>query len=349
MKNFLHHTIKYQKYVLVCVLGVSCILSGYFLGSYVQKEKYATFLKSFKNIRENSNKYSFINPLIGGVSAPATDVGIFSDIKSDVVSYLHKEELKGDLYDYSFYFRDLNTGLWFGDNESINFFPASLFKLPIAIAVYKQVEDDPSFFKKQFVYTEDLSTINTRKQLNSESGLIVGQSYSVEVLVEKMLTLSDNGAKNLLLSSFDKKYLNQLFNIMEFSDPDLSTVYGVSSRKYSHFLRILYGSSYINEEHSELILEMLSKSTFKEGLVAGLPATAPVAHKFGAYEIPETIKGKEIMTVQLHDCGVVYHASKPYVLCIMTKGKDDKSLFRIISSVSRMVYNHQEVHSLNGE
>lgn len=349
MRQFLHNKGQHIKLLLVGIIIIVCVLSGYFVGAYVQKNKYTTFLKSFKTIRENSDKYTFIKPLIGGISAPATDVGIYSDIKSDIVSYLHKEELQGNLYDYSFYFRDLNTGLWFGDNESVNFFPASLFKLPIAIAVYKQTEDDPSFLKKQFVYTQELSTINTKKQLNSESSLVVGQSYSVEVLVEKMLTLSDNGAKNLLLSAFDKKYLNQLFNIMAFSDPNSSTTYEVSSRKYSHFLRILYGSSYLNEEHSELILGMLAKSTFKDGLVAGLPVAIPVAHKFGVYEIPESIKGKEAMTVQLHDCGVIYHAAKPYILCIMTKGKDDESLFRIISNVSKMVYNHQEEYDLNGE
>ena len=199
------------------------------------------------------------------------------------------------------------------------------------------------------VYTQDLSTINTKKQLNSESTLVVGQSYSVEYLVEKMLTLSDNGAKNLLLSAFDKKYLDQLFSVMSFSDPNSSTMYEVSSRKYSHFLRVLYGSSYLNEEHSELILGMLSKSTFKNGLVAGLPKEVLVAHKFGVYEIPETVKGKEITTVQLHDCGVIYYVSKPYILCVMTKGKDDESLFKIISKVSKMVYNYQEGHNLNGK
>lgn len=349
MNNFLQYKARYQTMILISVIIIMCTFSGYFMGAYVQKNKYASFLMSFKTLRENSDKYTFINPLIGGISAPATDVGIYSDIKSDIVSFLHKEELQGDLYDYSFYFRDLNTGLWFGDNESSNFFPASLFKLPIAIAVYKQVEDDPSFLKKQFVYSQDLSTINTKKQLNSESGLVVGRSYSIEDLVEKMLTLSDNGAKNLLLSSFDKKYLNQIFNIMAFSDPNSSTTYEISSRKYSHFLRILYGSSYLNEEHSELILGMLSKSTFKDGLVAGLPAAIPVAHKFGVYEIPATINNKEVMTIQLHDCGVIYHVSKPYILCIMTKGKDDESLFRIISNVSKMVYNYQESQNLSGK
>jgi hypothetical protein len=164
-----------------------------------------------------------------------------------------------------------------------------------------------------------------------------------------MLTLSDNGAKNLLLFASDKKYLNQLFNVLALSDPNSPTTYEVSSLKYSQFLRILYGSSYLNEEHSELILGMLAKSTFKDGLVAGLPPTITVAHKFGVYEIPDTVNGKEVMTTQLHDCGVVYHAIKPYILCVMTKGKDDESLFRIISTVSKMIYLYQERNDVGGQ
>ena len=114
------------------IVPVIMLLLGYSVGLYVQKNNYAKFLGSFRNIRENSERYTFVNPLIGGVSAPATDVGIFSDINDDVEAYLKNEEDNDVLYGYSFYFRDLNTGLWFGLNESQDFFPASLFKLPVA-------------------------------------------------------------------------------------------------------------------------------------------------------------------------------------------------------------------------
>ena len=330
--------------IILLAIAVFC---GYELGLHVQKDNYADFLRSFKNIRENSDKYTFINPLIGGTSPPATDVGIYSDIKDELVSYLSQEEKKGNLYDYSFYFRDFGTGLWFGVNESDDFFPASLFKLPIAIAVYKQGEDDPSFLRKQTVYTQDLSKINTSMQGNSQSSLIIGKTYTIEELVEIMIIKSDNGAKDLLLTNIDKSYLNQLFAMVSLVDPRSVKTYTISSRKYAHFLRILYGSSYLNEEHSEFLLKLLSQSTFKDGLVAGVPENIPVAHKFGTYEFDENINGKVISTQQLHDCGVVYHPEKPYVFCFMTKGKDLSSLYRIISSVSRMIYENQEKDEAN--
>ncbi len=329
---------------MVVVVATVILFSfiGFFAGVVFEKDKYGDFMRSFRNIRENSNKYTFINPLVGNVSAPATDVGIFSDIKKDIMAYLSKEEKRGQLYSYSFYFRDMGSGLWFGSNESEDFFPASLFKLPIAMAVYKQGEDNPSFLKRRVVYTKEVSDINSSVKTNSESLLVIGGEYSVEDLVSIMITESDNGAKNLLLTVLDKQYINGLFTIVSLVDPDIVRTYTVSSRKYALFLRVLYGSSYLNEDHSELLLKLLSKSTFKDGMVAGVPGSIPVAHKFGTYEFEEVVNGATVTTHQLHDCGVVYHAERPYIFCLMTKGKEEEHLFKIIANVSRMVFEYQE-------
>jgi beta-lactamase class A len=335
------HITKKNLHEVFIVFGIVIVMS-YQAGLYMQKERYASFLKSFKNIRENSDKYTLINPLIGGVSAPATDVGIYEDIKEEVVSFLQDEEKKGNLYDYSFYFRDFGTGFWFGSNESADFFPASLFKLPISIAIYKQGEDDPSFLKRTAVYTQELANMNISVTSNSESVLMIGKAYSVEELVSIMITKSDNGAKDMLVSLIDKKYLNQLFQTVSLIDPEATKVYLISSRKYAYFLRVLYGSSYLNEEHSEYLLSLLTKSTFKDGLVAGVPQNVPIAHKYGTYEFEENVNGRKVLAEQLHDCGIVYHVEKPYVFCFMTKGKDVETLYRIISHVSKLVYDYQE-------
>ena len=90
----------------ITAITLCASLASYYAGVYIEKTKYTSFLATFRNVRENSDKYKFINPLIGGVSAPATDVGIYSDIESDIVDYLNSETKKRNLYGYSFYFRD---------------------------------------------------------------------------------------------------------------------------------------------------------------------------------------------------------------------------------------------------
>lgn len=333
-----------RRYFLLLLVGGVTVLAtflGYYIGSAVQKNKYTHFMKSFKTVRENSDKYALINPLIGGVSAPATDVGMFNDIKGDLISYLKQEERRGNLYGYSFYFRDFNTGMWFGTNENLEFFPASLFKLPLALAIYKQAESEEGFLKKNVIYTKELSDINTSIKSNSQSILEIGGVYSIEELVAIMLTKSDNGAKNLLLASSNSSYLNGLFAIVSMVSPDTQKVLEVSSREYALFFRVLYGSSYLNEENSEYILKLLSESSFKNGLVAGVPEGIPVAHKYGTYEFMEDVNGKARISRQLHDCGVIYSSKDPYILCVMTKGKDETNLFRIVSHVSNLMYTYQ--------
>lgn len=217
-----------------------------------------------------------------------------------------------------------------------------MLKLPIAIAAYKQAENDPSFLKKQAIYTKELDAINDAVVANSESSLVIGRAYSVEDLVKIMLTQSDNGAKNLLITTLNRGYLDTLFALVSLDDPQTSTTYHISSIEYALFLRMLYGASYLNEDDSDLLLSYLTESTFGDGLVAGLPKNISIAHKYGVYQFEDTSNGKALLVQQLNDCGVIYHAQRPYLVCMMTKGKDLESLYRIYKYVSSTIYNDQE-------
>lgn len=329
--------LKYKKVVIfLIVIGLFSI--GFFVGDYLQQNKIRQYISTFKNIRDVDRNFSYINPLLGVISAPATDIGMYADIKESITNYLEEEKKDGELYDYSFYFKDMSSPMWYGINEDASFAPASLFKLPIAIVAYRQGEIDPSFFNKTFFYTQEMKDANSAIPGNEASSLVVGRGYSVEELVEIMIEFSDNGAKDLLSSVLEKKYVTELFTIMSLVDPMSSSSYEISSRKYALFLRLLYNGSYLHSEHSEYLLSISTKSTFKDGLVAGVPKDIPVAHKFGTHQIQESIDGKVTNISTLHDCGIVYHEENPYVICFMTKGKDIPSLLKVISHVSKMVY-----------
>lgn len=330
LEKYKKHTIYGWIILIIIFFGI-----GISIGGYIQKDNFKKFTATFKNIRQENDKYPLIDPLIGISSAPATDVGIFVDLKEEVENYLEDKKKKGELYGYSFYFKDLNSPLWFGVKEEESFAPASLFKIPVALAIYRQGETDPNFFNQRFLYTKEVADINNSAYNNEASSLIIGKSYSVEELVTIMLEMSDNGAKDILINVLDKKYIKELFSIMLLVDPLSVQGYEISARKYALFLRILYNSSYLNEEHSNYILSLLTKSTFKEGIVAGVPSGIEVAHKFGTYNDP-TVKASI-----LHDCGIVYVKEDPYVVCIMTKGKDVQSLLKVISDVSKMIYERE--------
>ncbi|MDO8560151.1 MAG: serine hydrolase [bacterium] len=55
----------------------------------------------------------------------------------------------------------------------------------------------------------------------------------------------------------------------------------MSVKDYASFFRILYNASYLNREQSERALGLMTKTRFRDGIIAGVPAGRPVAHKFG--------------------------------------------------------------------
>lgn len=340
MKKHLEKIVSSKYHVPVAVvLGVTLFAVGIFLGEYKEEMEVKKYIGSFQNLRDEDRHFSFISPLLGVASAPATDIGLYTDIKSQINDYFDSEKRKGNLYDDSFYFKDLTSPLWYGIDEDHSFAPASLFKLPIAIIAYRQGEVEPDFLKKELTYTQAMSDANKSIPGNEDTTLVVGNTYQVEDLIKIMLELSDNGAKDLLSSAIDEKYVTELFKVTALIDPSAAQSYQISSRKYALFLRLLYNGSYLKPKHSEYILSVLAKSTFNDGLVAGLPQGLVVAHKFGVHDSTQVVDGKTVPSTVLHDCGIVYYSDSPYALCIMTEGRDVQTLEKIISTVSKMVYD----------
>src|SRR6185436_5295057 len=90
-------------------------------------------------------------------------------------------------------------------------------------------------------------------------------------------------------------------------------------QNYSHLFRALYNGTYLSHDASEKALELLSRTKFSDGIVAGVPKETTVSHKFGE----RTLSLNTSSINELHDCGIVYYPGHPYFLCIMTKGTSD--------------------------
>lgn len=104
------------------------------------------------------------------------------------------------------------------------------------------------------------------------------------------------------------------------------------------FLRVLYNATYLNANTSELLVELMTKSKYETGIRAGVPNEVTVAHKFGLLSEKDGDQG-QVRSRQLHDCGIVYHVDKPYVLCVMTKSNGSiLGIEEYLSQVSAKVY-----------
>jgi len=103
----------------------------------------------------------------------------------------------------------------------------------------------------------------------------------------------------------------------------------ITPKDYANMLRGLYFSNYLRRPFSELALTIMLETDFNSQIPAGVPNTVKVAHKVGFY----------VNEGYYHDCGIVYASNTPYILCIMSKGGSPDEADRVMSQVSKIIYD----------
>ncbi len=249
--------------------------------------------------------------------------------KQKLISIIDQHKSIGDLDIASVYLREYNHNEWISINDTEKFDPGSLFKVPILITILKMNELNPGFLNKRVAYTH---SVNTGKMVEFPSKTItVGQYYTIRELLTYMIKYSDNNATVLLESNMDSKVLQKMFRDMNLEVPNVyAAEFKFTTKEYSYFMRAIYNAGYLNIDDSEFAGELLSQCDFKQGIVQGLPAGTVIAHKFGE-------SGSQAMK-QLHESAIVYLKNKPYLMTIMTRGKDNKKLSQILGELSKAVY-----------
>ena len=157
-----------------------------------------------------------------------------------------------------------------------------------------------------------------------------------------MIDNSDDGAATLLLANDDPNILTAVYRDLNIPAPGDKSDFTISAQQYTLFLRILYSSTYLTEINSENALSIMSQSTYKDGISAGVPSDIIVAQKYGE-SLDTNTQGTTITGTELHNCGIVYAKNYPYTICIMTRAKgmvDQKQLTAIIKDISKIVYDY---------
>ncbi|MCH8519091.1 class A beta-lactamase-related serine hydrolase [Candidatus Gracilibacteria bacterium] len=294
---------------------------------FLYAEDFFASSKSSGEIRQNSSEFSFINPLLE--CAANFEYKNTRKIQIGVQGYI-EQELKNNRAEHiSYYARILNNGGTFGYNQEREYTPASLIKLPLAMAVLKNT---PMELLSETVTLGDDFEVLSRNL--GEERTEFGGTYTIKELLENMLIYSDNIATEALFVLLGEDIINTVYadlNLRTVNFDDINSV-NISPQQYAGFFRILYNSSYLGRQRSEYLLRVLSKSEYDDGISSVLPSFIRVANKFGERSYDDSSEK------QLHDCGIIYAPSSPYVLCIMSSGDDFSVLTEIIQKISSMIY-----------
>ena len=225
----------------------------------------------------------------------------------------------------SIYFEYLPTGSNIAISKDAEFYPASLLKVPVAMAVAKKIE------KGEWKWTNELVLMPTDK--DEKFGTFYKEpsnsTHTIEEIIRRSLSESDNTAHFILVRNLEMEEISDAYEHMGLKD-FLETDGKLSAKRYSVIFRTLYNSSYLTEENSQKLLVYLSQSEFDDYIQGGVEKDIIFSHKIGTSD-------EENVFI---DSGIVYAKNRPYILTVMIKNKDEQIAQKIMADISGKVYNY---------
>ncbi len=319
-----------SKIGLIILTLCAGILIGYFIGT---KNEFQ-FFEMHTYSERHAGQERLTNKLLDFDIPPSHELG---DFRVKLESKVNNDINNNKATQISVYFRDLNNGPWIGVNEEEKFIPASLLKIPLMMVYFKKAETDEKILNQKYKYNAEEFPNDSTMTFNKRTTLKDNTEYTVDELIKRMIIYSDNDALRLLAMHIDGKSQKEIYMNLGIKVPTSGLEEFISPRNMASFLRVLYNSTYLNEEMSEKSLQLLTQTKFDFGLTAGVPKDTIVAQKYGERET-DTFK-------ELHDCGIVYYPQHPYILCVMTKGNDYNTLAGVIKEISQLTYEQVSIYN----
>jgi len=158
---------------------------------------------------------------------------------------------------YSFYFEDLKSGFIYGYNEHVKMTSAGCMKLPVVMAVFKDIEEGKLNLEDKVLLTSEdrVGGSGILKELNS-------REYTVDELIIVSLVVSDNTATQKLVSMLGFDELESKFKEMRLKNTTMNDMPGspinlTTSYDLSLCWKILKDEQYLTKEHSRYIIGLL--------------------------------------------------------------------------------------------
>ena len=245
-------------------------------------------------------------------------------------------------------FYDLSSGRELLINADQSFHAASTMKVPVMMEIYRQAAagqlalDERVPIKNDFISIADGSHFSVSAADDSEPTLYnrIGQTATVRELMRLMIIASSNLATDILIERVKPARVMALMR--EMGARNIHVLRGVedgkaferglnnttTARDLLILLRRIGEGRAVSRQASDEMVRVMLDQQFNEGIPAGLPKEARVAHKTGS------------ITAANHDAALVFlPGHKPYVLVVLTRGlKDEARAHQLIADISRVIY-----------
>lgn len=325
LKEFKKDLANNKKQLRLFTLVVLLVISNIFLVIY--------FFSTRKN-KEFERKYSFLNPAAEMIGKKNLIVNFQALRDSLTQKYQDNED-----YLVSIYFEYLPTGANISINKDEKVWPASLIKIPVAMAMMKKIESGKWKMDNELVILDE-DKDNGFGTLYQQP---TGTTLTIKKLLEESLINSDNTAHLVLLRNLESSEIEDIYNHLGLDDivedvkkkSTQEVDNRITAKRYSIFFRALYSSTYLLPEYSQMFLDILEKAP-REYLSSGLPDNVIFVHKTGV-RVGEAVNA---------DSGIIYAHGRPYLLTVMIQRRDniptddDQKTKDIFKEISQEVYQY---------
>ena len=230
-----------------------------------------------------------------------------------------------------------------GVNFTNFIYPASIYKMYVAMEVLKQVSNNEYSLFRQYIVRSPNDVDRSREiSFDPRPLLKNGDTVTVNYLLDLMITRSDNSAANCLIDIASRKRINKTmhdngwygsevtrkFLKRKLEDPGYDTVRSTETNALhaADFMFKIYKNKLINSWVSMQIKTLLGRQLDITKLSPGLPFDAMFYHKSGWW------------SYYTHDVGIVDDGSVKYIIALFTPVTGDAVRPRL-KEVSRRVYD----------
>lgn len=222
---------------------------------------------------------------------------------------------------------DLISGQSAGLNQWTNFYGASTLKVPIAMAVLWLVDQNRLSLNEKITYQPSDFQAGTGIL---QAAIRRGDQIPVERLLDLMITVSDNIARNMLEryigSGTIREYMRTL-GVVPAYDPVTRQVtpYGMARA----LIALDSGRAGLSPESTKRLLTWMQTTVHRSRIPRFMPEGVVVANKIGTWP------------GEVHDIGLVYAPDRSFAISVFTKGIPEERAEEVIGRIARAVYNYE--------
>jgi len=225
--------------------------------------------------------------------------------------------------DYGFVVWALKDDRVYGSKEEKVFPAASLMKLPVMIAYFRQVEAGELNSWTRYVLRNEDKVGGAGTLINQSAGTF----WTNDQLVNLMGQYSDNTAFAVIRNRVGEEKINQTIKDLKMEKTSLEE-FETTPLDIARLFKAVFDEGVINKKHRQAFLDSLTETIFEERIPKGMPEEIKVAHKIGTD------------TGTYSDGGIVFSID-PFILVVMSKNAAQGKAETLIADFASLVYEFE--------